>query len=70
MITLTQQGWLAADYWPLWSTRRKMSWSISGAGGGMGSVAVVAAALAVYGSTVAWQVGFGDGWHVLASVRP
>ena len=26
MITSMQQGWLAADYWPLWSTRRKLRW--------------------------------------------
>ena len=25
MIT-SMQGWLAAGYWPLWSTRRKLSW--------------------------------------------
>ena len=26
MITSMQQGWLAASYWPLWSTRRKLPW--------------------------------------------
>ena len=26
MITSMQQGWLAAGYWPLWSTRRKLPW--------------------------------------------
>ena len=24
MITSTQQGWLPAGYWPLWSSRRKL----------------------------------------------
>ena len=25
MITSTQQGWLSAGYWPLWSSRWKLS---------------------------------------------
>ena len=33
MITSMQQGWLAASYCLLWSTRRKLSWSTSVAGG-------------------------------------
>ena len=36
MITSMQQGWLVAGYWPLWSTRQKLSWlpwSINVAGG-------------------------------------
>ena len=33
MITSTQQGWLPADYWPLWSSRRKLPrtpWCVAG----------------------------------------
>ena len=26
MITSMQRGWLAAGYWLLWSTRRKLPW--------------------------------------------
>ena len=26
MIISIQQGWLAAGYWPLWSTCRELSW--------------------------------------------
>ena len=34
MITSTQQGWLAAGYWPLWSTRRKLPWPLWYVAGG------------------------------------
>ena len=33
MITSTQQGWLPAGYWPLWSSRRNLlrpSWYVAG----------------------------------------
>ena len=33
MITSTQQGWLPAGYWPLWSSRRKLPrppWYVAG----------------------------------------
>ena len=33
MITSTQQGWLPAGYWPLWSSRRNLPrppWSVAG----------------------------------------
>ena len=33
MVTTTQQGWLAAGYWPLWSSYRKLPrppWYVAG----------------------------------------